>query len=341
MAIDPSRPDQVAPALLAYLSSRLSGPGPRYAEAPEPLGRGWETYTYAFRLDEAGLATDWARPLVLRIYPSVLRGDDALREAAIMRFAAERGYPVPRVFLVESADGELGWPFLVLERAPGVPMLDRMAASPLAARRLIEALADAQVALHRLPVTGCPLPSEGPLVERQIAGFRERIGLLGVRGLEEALAWLEATKGVVLREEASLCHNDFHPNNIVVDDEGGLVVIDWSGAALGDRHHDVAATLVLIRTAPSEPRSLLERAITAAGRTVGVRRYLNRYRKQLPLDAERLRYWEALQAFEWLVRISAMVSLGSAGFGLRADTGARIPPGQLDRVERYFWKRTR
>ena len=72
-----------------------------------------------------------------------------------------------------------------------------------------------------------------------------------------------------------------------------------------------------------------------------VRRYLRGYRKHLPIDKERLRYWEALQAFEWWLRVAAMRSFGSGVTGLREGTPQRLPEGQLERIQRYFWQRTR
>ena len=41
-----------------------------------------------------------------------------------------------------------------------------------------------------------------------------------------------------------LCHNDFHPDNIIfrTPEEGGPVIIDWERAGVGDPIADVAGT---------------------------------------------------------------------------------------------------
>jgi len=339
VAIDPARPDEVGSALLEYLVGRLGVANLRLAEAPVSIGRGFDTYIYAFRLHGIGLDATWVRPLVLRLYPNPRQADKAQREGDVQCFVARRGYPALEPLVLERNAAPFGLPIMVMERVAGVPMLERLGLSPLAVRRRFAAMADAHVALHRLPVDGCPLPSDGPLVERQLAEFRSTIESLGLPRLEEEFAWLEANRDAVTPEEVSLTHNDFHPQNVIADDDGGLSVIDWSLAKLGDRHHDLAATVVIVRTAPAEGLSLWERLLSRFFRGAFLWRYLRRYRQQLPIDQGRLRYWEALQAFEWLIRLSVMEVLGSAELGIKPDTAQRLPAGQLERLRRYFWQR--
>jgi aminoglycoside phosphotransferase (APT) family kinase protein len=343
VTIDPSRPEQVGPALLDYLAARLGAADLRFAEPLEELTQGWETHIYAFRLAGEGLDATWARPLILRLYRGSYQPSTTVEEAALQRFVAERGYPAPRPLAVEPADGPLGWPFMVMERAPGVTMLDRMGGNPVAAFRSARRMADLQVALHRLPVEGCPLPSDGALVDRDLAFIAEMIARYGVdltEEMREALGWLEAHKGIVADEDVALCHHDFHPLNIMVDDAGRVAVIDWPGAALGDRHSDIAGTLVLLRTAPVDSPSLRERLMTRFGRDVFCRLYLRRYAGQLAIDPERLRYWEAFRAFVWWLMVLALQSSDSLAALLKPGITDRIPAGHLEEMRRYFLRRT-
>ncbi len=125
-------------------------------------------------------------------------------------------------------------------------------------------------------------------------------------------------------------------------DEGGqMTVIDWPDAVVGDRHHDIASTLVLIRTAPVEAASLQERLLTRFGRSLIVWRYLRRYRRQLPIDRERLRYWEASRALNRWAGAAAFQVVGSESLGMKADTASRVPASQLDILKRYFWQQAR
>lgn len=343
-AFDLGSAKAVGPALLAYLSERLGVSGLHYQEAPEQISHGWETYIYAFRLAGDGIASAWAAPLILRIYPGEDQAEKAEQEAAVQRFAAEQGYPTPRPLLVETDERRLGRPFMIMERSPGLPLLERVSGDPIASLRAAGTLADAHVALHRLPVEGCPLPSDGPLVERTLDEIRQSAQRFGYRltdEMERGLVWLEANKGTVIPEETSLCHGDYHPLNLLVDDDGAPTLIDWPGARLGDRHSDVANTLVVLRTAPIDPESFWERFLAFIGRGLFAWLYLRRYRRQLPLDNRRLRYWEAARSFEWRVFVAAMKERGGLAVGAKADTAGRVPEGQGERLRRYFWKRAR
>ncbi len=346
MAIELSQSTQVGPALLAYLARRLDMSDLSFAEEPEQVTHGWETYIYTFRLAGAGLEPGWARPLILRIYPGEDQAQKAEGEAAIQRFAAERGYPAPRPLAVETTDNALGRPFMIMERVPGIPILDRMAGNPLTVPRSAALMADAHVALHRLPLDGCPLAGDGELVDRQfplISFMLTHLGLEPPKEAEEPLAWLKAHKGMVIPENVSLCHHDFHPLNIMVDDDNRVSVLDWSQAALGDRHSDLARTVVLLRIGilQSELPSLLKRLMTRFRSGPFVWLYLRRYRQQLPIDPERLRYWEAMHAFWMLVSVFAAESVDPSSTGVKPDTASRIPPGSRERLLRYFWQRAK
>jgi aminoglycoside phosphotransferase (APT) family kinase protein len=228
-----------------------------------------------------------------------------------------------------------------MERAPGVPMSRRTAARNLiTVYRLAEAFADAHVALHRLPVEGCPLPSEGFSVDRRLASHREWMGRS--KELSEEFAWLEAHKAAVIPEEISICHNDFRPVNIIVGSSYQVSVIDWSNVDLGDRHEDVADVLVGMRTAPLRERTRPRRLFDRVSRGLFLWRYLRRYRQQLPVDPERLRYWEALRALvQWGVR-SAFESAPSEWLAVQPnDAALQVVAKQRANLYRYFWQRAR
>jgi aminoglycoside phosphotransferase (APT) family kinase protein len=344
MAVDPSQPEQVGEALLAYLSALLGAPGVAYAEPPAEIAHGWETYIFSFKLAGEGLPPEWAQPLILRVYPGTDQGPKAEREAAVQRFVADRGFPAPRPLMVETDLSVLGLPFMVMERCAGETMLDLMTKRPYLGGRFARLMATTHAALHQLPVDGCPLPADGPLVERWARDYQSMVSsgaMVMPEDAEDAFVWLEGHQHVVVPEEVSLCHHDFHPFNLLVDDDRNVVVLDWPGAALGDRHSDIASTLVLLRTAPFEPRNWLEGLLTRFGRGLLVWMYLWRYRRNLPIDRERLRYWEAVHSFQWWAQVATMEQAGSAAMGAKPDTAARVPPDQLDRIRRYFWKRAR
>jgi aminoglycoside phosphotransferase (APT) family kinase protein len=342
MPADPFDAQQVSDGLLDYLRTHVAPDGLRFAEQPERIGRGMDTHIYAFRIEGDGVDGAWAGPLVLRLYHSVRQGEKAAREAAVQRFAVERGYPAVTPLVFERIAAPLGLPIMVMARAPGVPMLERMGPNPLAIARLLANMAELHVALHRLPVAGCPLPSEGPLVERRLQELRAATERAAGDGLGDGLRWLEAHKGAVIDEEASLCHNDFHPLNILVADDGAPAVLDWSDATVGDRHHDIARTLVLFWVASIAARSGAERILLRLSRGWLAARYLNAYRRLLPVDPARLRYWQALQAFDGWRLVADLKNPQSETIAeARADSVQQLPASLLPELRDYFWRKTR
>jgi len=335
-AIDPARAADVGQALLTFLRKQPGNERVSFAEEPSAVGDGWETYIYGFRLDGAPDAA-WSAPLIVR-FPSNELAWRAEQEAAVQRFAAERGIRTPLPLAVDAEGAALGLPCVIMERFGGRTVLDLLSENPLAGRKLIPPMAELQATLHRLPIEGCPLPSDGTLADRQFEGFRARIEYFGLSGLSAALEWLEANASRVSDEEAVLCHGDFHPNNVMASDDGELCLIDWARSALGDRHHDIAATLTIMRAAPIVPRNFIEGLLDRFGRRMFIRRYLGAYRKELPIDKARLRYWEALETFEWMVRVGMTEKLGGAAYLHRADGAMRFPPGYVERLRKMFWQ---
>ena len=334
--------EEVGKALLGYLAERHGLNNARFQEQPEQIIHGWETYIYSFQLAGDELVPEWARPLILRIYAGTKPDDRAGREGGIQRFVANQGYPAPVPLAVEPSEVYLGRPFMIMERAPGVPMLELIAGNPVAAYRFARKMAELQIELHQLPLDGCPLPSDGTLVDRR---FKETQTLLSQAGTtvpedaQPALEWLTQHKNVVAEEQEVVCHHDVHPLNILVAEDGALTLLDWSGAAVGDRHSDIANTLLLLRTAPIEEERLVQRLFARFGRGLFAWLYLRRYRQLLPVDEQRLHYWEALRAFEWWIFSHILLNADPESIGVKPDTPERLPAGHLERLQDYFWQR--
>lgn len=78
----------------------------------------------------------------------------------------------------------------------------------------------------------------------------------------------------------------------------------------------------------------LEERARSGGKGLGV--YLRRYRSQLPIDSERLRYWEALNVFDWWSMLAGLDLADPVVVGLRADVRERLRGGQIERIRNYF-----
>ena len=301
--IDPASPDDVRRALREYLAQRGDLPAARLVAAPAPIGNGLDSFIYGFRLDGETSDTRWLTPLVLRLQRKPEYAAKARREADIQSFIAAAGYPTPALLAVEDASNALGLPFAIMERA-GTTMLARMMSNPLRAPALLARLGEIHARLHRLPPEAWRLDESSasatlPRLERTRRGVEQ----LGLTRLEDRLTWLEHNAAAVLPETAAITHNDFHPLNVLVTGDAQLSVIDWSDAALADRHFDVARTLTLFSFAYIVATSKFERLLLKAGRGLLRSRYLKGYEAAFPLEPQRLAYFEALQSMYGLVQL--------------------------------------
>jgi len=339
-SVDPSQREQVTSALAEYLRARPEHREISYVETPEQLSDGTDTFVYGFRLKSADAGSPWSAPLVLRIFRSNEDRERAERETSVQRFAADRGYPTPPILAFERDGAHLGLPFAIMQRAAGLTLLKRFERHPLRALSLVRTMAETHAALHRLPAAGCPIPADGWLIERRLRTLATWMGKYELPEAGRAYAWLDEHKGAVMTEERSLCHNDFHPLNIVVDDTGRAMVIDWSRADLGDRLHDVARSYVLMSLAQGGGRNLMERALLLVSRFLAGR-YLAAYRRLLPFDERRFRYWQAVLTFQSWVETAPMMALGAEAVGARAGATSGYRRDIVAKISREFWRCTR
>ncbi|MBI5287603.1 MAG: aminoglycoside phosphotransferase family protein [Chloroflexi bacterium] len=337
-AIDPADSQQVTGALLAFLRSRL-GDGVGLASGPATLGRGFDTFIYGFRAS-GDLPDAWRRELVLRLYPSTEQVQKAEREGAIQGFAARRGYPALEPLALDGNAVPFGLSLMIMPRVKGATVLDGIRSNPFRAKRLLAGMADLHVELHAIPIDGCPLPYERPLVETFLAETRAKIEGLGLSHMDAGCGWLEAEHGAVATEEPVLVHNDFHPLNILVDASGAMTVIDWSNAAVGDRHCDVAATIGLMWFAQIAATSAIERTALRLARGFLRGSYYNRYRSRVAVDERRIAYWEAMHTFRGWAQLEELSQVRASG-AATTEMAARIPASTLGAARERFWWLTR
>jgi aminoglycoside phosphotransferase len=332
--IEATEPDQVRRALTHLLAERGMW-DVHFIEKPRPLVGGFDTTLYRFRVDGEELSEAWRGPLVARIYTALDRDEQPGREAAIQCFAADRGFPALRPVLAEASDNPLGFPLMIMPRVGGSTMFKRMMANPWRLDHWLARMASLQVRLHQIPLEGCPIAYERPLIETLLGNVRKRIDAFTLAHLEDSYAWLARHKGAVLDEAPSLCHGDLHPLNILADTDDSLVLIDWSDAKVGDRHYDVAHTLVALRISKIAASGPIQRLFLGWASERMFDRYLACYQELAPLDSDQLQYWMALNAFtNWLL-------LSELPFDTRAavpDTVAALPRGLAEELKQLFWQ---
>lgn len=322
----------VTGALIGWLQARYGGPVTSVEPSAATTG-GFDSVIHLVQFAGEALPAEWQAPLVLRIKPDPDRHDEAVREAAVQAWLADRAYPAPRVLRVLAPGELLDRPVQVMARAPGSLLVDDLRRAPWRTGRAAHQLASLHVQLHRLPTTG--FPADEDLLDRRLHLPRQVAATLDDPALRAGLARVESLADDLRDAPPVVCHGDFHPLNILVSGPDAAVV-DWTDAGLGDRHGDVARTLVLFDLAVVAAPSPAERlALRTVGRLLA-RGYRRAYEQHLPLDPRRLALWEPVHLLHGWSQAAARHAglLGTSGVGnARAN---RLRPQLLDELRARF-----
>jgi len=319
----------VSAALRQRLAGKFSGEVAD-VEVPVRVTGGFDFWIYGLHFGGAGLPAEWTVPLIARIPAAAERFVSLERECRLQAWIAARGYPVPPL-LELVAPGELfDSPVQVMQRVAGTRMDQLITATPSGIPGLVGQLAAAQAALHRLPVPGrAQGEPDWALADKRLALTRHVVARGWDGPLAEALERTERIVPLLEVPEPVICHGDFHPRNLLVDIDT-VWVIDCTDAGIGDRHGDIARTEWTFHFAAVAINDATGRAVNQALSALS-RDYLPSYRRELPIDASRLRLWMPLQNLNaW-----AMAVAGERGFF------GPSPPGSDPRIatwaEEQFW----
>ncbi len=192
---------------------------------------GWDTLLWRFRT-----ADD--RRHSLRVYFLPDRDEIVRRECIALEACASGGLPAPRLEQI----GEFrGFPALVLSWCEGLPILSFVEKRPWDLWRLARLFGRVQAQVHAVSPPS-ELRLEAP------TGWLGRVGPEYVALAERAAAFSPATDALI--------HMDYHPLNVLSDGRWVTGIVDWAGAAAGDRRADLARTYITIAAAPVPPGPL-------------------------------------------------------------------------------------
>ncbi|HEY9076257.1 MAG TPA: aminoglycoside phosphotransferase family protein [Anaerolineaceae bacterium] len=217
----------------------------------------------------------WEEGKILKLYFEwfPLRGVEY--EAQMARAVCASGVPAPAAGEIVQVNGRSG---LVYQRVDGETMSKTLQRRPWKLLAFARRMAEIHAQMHA-QVAGEGIPSQrGRLVEK----------------IQHAAALPEETRQRVLTALAALpdgnrlCHGDFHPENILMAEQGE-VIIDWIDVTAGNPLADVARTSILMLGAAETTgvkNRLLSRFITLLHNT-----YLHRYFALRPGGEEEYERW--------------------------------------------------
>ena len=142
------------------------------------------------------------------------------------------GLHVPKILGVSVVDGK--WS-IMKEYIEGKTLEQLMEENPDKTQEYMEQMVDLQLEIHS---KACPLLNK--LKDKTIRALNEE------PELDESTRYELLTRLDGMPKHTKLCHGDFSPSNIIVQEDGTMYVIDWVHAAQGNASADVARTYLLL-----------------------------------------------------------------------------------------------
>ncbi len=243
----------------------------------------------------------WEDGRVLKLFYDWVSQPGVRQEAALTRAVHDLGLSVPAVGEVLQFDRRFG---IVFERIDGPSALSVFKDRPLSIIKIALVMAELHAKMHAIQLPeDTTLPSLHERLAKRIQAAPELRDELKA-GLLERLASLP--------DGRSLCHGDFHPDNILLT-SSDPVVIDWIDASYGNPLADVARTRLLLMNGSPLPK-MPNRWILSAGRVAAYTLYERRYARLRPFERRILAAWMPVMAgarlvenipseTEWLVSV--------------------------------------
>ncbi|HLK73132.1 MAG TPA: phosphotransferase [Streptosporangiaceae bacterium] len=305
--------DGLADQLLTVLRSVTGSPSLAYARAPVPLTGGFWAELFGFSLAQP--PDGWPHDLVARLMPEA---NTARRETLIQAAVAAAGFPTPVVRAAGEPDDGLGRAFMVMDRAPGAPLLSGLSLAGALGRgpalfgEIPRLLASTMARLHALD----PEPLRAQLeaaaaivsVGSMLALLRGFAAEFGRPDLAQATQWL--IDHPARQAPDVICHGDLHPFNLLLDG-ARVTLLDWSTALLAPRSYDVAFTCMAL----SEPALAAPGWLRPAVRWLGRRlagRFVRSYQAStgVAVDGAELAWYQAVVCLRALVEVSGWIHSG-------------------------------
>jgi aminoglycoside phosphotransferase (APT) family kinase protein len=292
------------------------------------LNSGWECDVYSFTLEAVTIRGPQRENLILRMYPGDDGSEKAVREFTGMNWLYQAGYPVPQVLRFEADVSVLGKPFIIMEKIEGRELGNVFGeTSQETARKLHIQACKFFVDLHQLDWRAHvpdfelhDLRHPYFYIDRELIYRWSHIIRFSKKGFLPLLGWLESRRNLVPCSRASVIHGDFHPHNILMRDDGSLVVIDWTQNQISDFRFDLGWTLCLFN----------EFGDTAVRLT-----FLDEYEQQIGCKVEQIEYFEVAACLKKLFGMTVIILEEPEKIGMRPEAREAITQ-HMDGMQRMY-----
>jgi len=231
----------------------------------------------------------WPHDKVIKLFRNGLPNELCIGEFEATRRIYDSFGICPEVFELVDVDGKKG---IVYEKIAGESMLGRIMRKIWTSKSNGKKLAQLQLSFQK--EVNFPLPSVGGLLKRNI----NRASDLSAAEKEYLHQYIDS-----LPDGNSLCHFDFHPGNVLVQNDK-YIVIDWMTASKGNPLADCARTSILLRHAETNLKPVFLNWLTSKIRKIIYNEYIYEYTTAAKVSIEDIEAWElpvmAARLIEWI-----------------------------------------
>lgn len=204
----------------------------------------------------------WGDNLVLKLFYDFIPVEKVDGEFSKTLIIRDKTRICPEIYdRVSLEEGE----GIVFENIKGKSITYNLLNNPLRVRELATVMGHTHRDIHNIDA-------------EELSGVRDEIGLKIERStiLDESQKLKLKKLLDSLPDEGKLCHMNYHPDCIFIDDNGTRV-IDWMDSGKGYPLIDVAQTVVLLRFSSLPFQNLLFRGVVKMSREILIKEYLEAY----------------------------------------------------------------
>jgi aminoglycoside phosphotransferase (APT) family kinase protein len=274
---------------------------------------GWENEVYLFDAEYDIEGKQNYEELVLRIYQGENVEGKAQKEFKAMKKLHELGFPVPKVYTLETENHIFGNPFVIMEKINGQELgkvIDKV--MPEKKMVLVNQFCKIFVNLHSLDWRLFDFPKL-PYNPKEPYGYINHL-LSWVKRyadkfpqsepFQPVFDWLIDNYKAVPCERLSIVHWDYHPANLLLKDDGEAIVIDWTNVDIGDYKADLAWTMLLV---------------SSYGNPEGRDIVLKAYENIAGDKVEGIEYYEVFALMRRMFTMYISMTIGADKLGMRAE----------------------
>ena len=224
----------------------------------------------------------WNQKQVLKLFYAWCSPNVVRREMKNAQVVASKNFPTPKVIGPKKIDGRLG---IIYERLHGPTMWSLLSTKPWRLFSLARQFAELHSQMHQ---------QEGHGLRSVHASFRKNI---------EEVEHLSSTQKSDIRQllntlpdGTTLCHGDFHPEQVLLTAQGPMVV-DWTNAHQGNPLCDVAITYIDLTIGELVDEGFITQILEKVVLGFFCRAYLTRYLELNPtVTQQQIKTWMILAA---------------------------------------------